>query len=481
MAPLGLGYLASFARKNVPGVEIFIERDLQRLIDARPDLVGLTFVTFNANYAARTARQIKDALGVPIMVGGPHVSLLRETLDPAFDVAIVGEGEETFAELLTLFKARRALPTDELAKINGIHYRDDSGAVVSTQGRAMIADLDQLPFPDRASTWKQWPAHPHEAVLMTSRGCPYDCYFCSTTRHWGMRYRYASVDYVIREIEEVNALHQPKLYQVYDDLFVGRRDRTLQLLSEIRRRRLHEQSDFRCFVRANLLDDELMEAFAKSGFGVLNIGFESASEAVMNTFNKKSAGPKTSLKAIDLARKHGVKFTSTFIIGAPGETHDDIYSTFQFISDNADVFLDVLIFPLIVMPGTEVWEWARRIGVSEQNLTGIAYEPEDVTDEAHYFLNRWPFLNEENMSRQDIFNYMRVARSLSKSIQFKAQYQQRAEELQASCASLTESVNQLSKPSTIAANIPISEIVKEKALRRMRQLRESSAPGSDKI
>ena len=335
----------------------------------------------------------------------------------------------------------------------------------------MIMDLDELPYPERASTWRQWPAHPQEAVLMTSRGCPYDCYFCSTTQHWGNRYRCASVDYIIREIETINALHQPKLYQIYDDLFIGRRDRTFDLLSEIRRRDLHKQSEFRCFVRANLLDDELMEAFAKSGFTVLNIGFESASESVMATFNKKSAGPKSSQKAVELARKHGVRFTSTFIIGAPGETHDDIYSTFKFISDNADVFLDVLIYPLIVMPGTEVWEWARRIGVSETNLTGISYEPEDVADERRYFLERWPFLNEAVMSREDIYNYMRVAKSLSTVVRMQAYYKEHAEKMEAECASLADKAAHLQKPSTIASTMPISEIVKAKALRKIEKIK----------
>ena len=126
LSPLGLGYLASYAEKNVAGVEVFIERDLQRLLDARPDVVGLSFVTFSASYAAETARKIKEALGCPVIAGGPHVSLLKESLDDSFDVVVVGEGEVTFAELLTLYRERRRFDPVDLAKINGIRYRDET-------------------------------------------------------------------------------------------------------------------------------------------------------------------------------------------------------------------------------------------------------------------------------------------------------------------------------------------------------------------
>src|SRR6185295_3615761 len=165
LPPLGLGYLAAYAKQYVGGVDFLIERDLDEIIAAKPDLVGITFVTYNASIAARQARRIKDALGCPVIVGGPHVSTLPTMLDPAFDVAVLNEGEATFAELLQLFKAERAFKPASLAKIQGLLYRDESGALVKTPCRVSIKDLDTIPFPDRDLMAEKWRRPKREAQL----------------------------------------------------------------------------------------------------------------------------------------------------------------------------------------------------------------------------------------------------------------------------------------------------------------------------
>lgn len=469
LTPLGLGYLAAYARRTLPEVEFLIERDFDTLLAAKPDIVGFTAVTLNINYCLRQARIVKETLGCPVIVGGPHYSLLPGLLDEDIDIAIMGEGEQTFVELLELYKAEGAFQPQSLKKINGIRYRD-GGLILQTPCREHIEDLDTLPFPDRQSTWKKWPRHPLEASIMTSRGCPYNCYFCSTMNYWGRKYRYNSVDYVIRELEEIFALHDPKIVHFYDDLFVGRKDRVHQIMEKIRDRGWHKGVQFRCFVRSNLLDDALMEGFAKSGFEILNIGFESASEAVLQTFNKQSAGGGRNLRAVELARKHGVKLTSSFILGAPGETRDDVLASFEFVTSNADVFHYIRFAPLFLMPGTELWEKGRAHGLDEHHLAGLALEEQDLEDERNFHMNRWTYLNEEQMSREELFNYLQISRGIESMIYKQYELTRQNENLLGECRKAVDWGRQVSEPSFIAEHVPISDIVKAKARRRISRL-----------
>ncbi len=467
LAPLGLGYLASYARQQLPEIDVFISRDFQALLDAKSDIVGLTSVTHNIKYCIQQAQQAKDTLGCPVLIGGPHISLMPGILDAPFDIGIIGEGELTFVELLRLYQDTGKFEPQNLAKIEGIRYRDERGMILDTPPRAPIADLNQLPFPDRASTWKQWPGHPKTAVMMTSRGCPYDCYFCSTVKHWGRKYRYTNEEYVLRELEEIRSLHDPSYIAFFDDLFVGRKDRVLRIMEMIRERHMHETTSFGCFVRANLLDDTLMEAFARTNFNILNVGFESASENVLARFNKKS-DEKNNRKAVELARKYGVKLACTFIIGSPGETREDVLKTLEFISTNMDVFYCLHISPLYVLPGTQIWEQARQVGVSETNLTGIALDPEDITDEYNFYMNRWPYLNEESMSREEMYNYLQIARLLANSVGKFGEVYHANKSLEASCKRMEEECRRMASADYIASKIPFSEIVKAKAKRRLR-------------
>ena len=125
--PLGLGYLASYTKLHAGNVEFVVERHPEDLIQHNPDFVGLTFVIFNYSLAVRQARKIKDALGCPVICGGPHVSTLPEVLDPAFDLAVLGEGEATFAELVRLWNDRKAFRPEDLRSIPGLLFHNEDG------------------------------------------------------------------------------------------------------------------------------------------------------------------------------------------------------------------------------------------------------------------------------------------------------------------------------------------------------------------
>jgi anaerobic magnesium-protoporphyrin IX monomethyl ester cyclase len=457
--PLGLGYLASYTRKYVEGVEFVVERRAEELISHQPDFVGLTFVTFNYSYAAREARKIKDALGCPVICGGPHVSTLPTVLDPVFDLAVLGEGEETFADLVRLFKEKKRFPPEDLRNIPGLLFRDEDGQLIRNPARAAIKDLDTIPFPDRDLIHNKWSCHGGMVNIMTSRGCPYDCSFCSTIHHWGRGFRYPSNEYVVREIEEIREKFDPSEILIFDDLFVVNRSRVIELNNLIRQRGLHEGLEFRCFVRANLLNDELMESLAQTNHKVLNIGFESGSEDMLFKLKKTGCSVEENEHALYLGRKYGVTFSSCFIMGTPGETREDILANFDFVLSNTDVFDNVSFAPLQILPMTQVWEWAREVGVSDTNLSGIVLEQEDFEDEKEFFMNKWHYLNQHNIPREEFYTYYMIGKKVEKTVDELAK-------LRKKLVRVDQDVNL----QYAASNIPLVPLMKEKARRRLRML-----------
>lgn len=453
LPPLGFGYLSSYAKQHVGNVEIIVERDLDVLIAARPDLVGFSFCTQAARLAARQALRVKEALGCPVLCGGPHVSTLPTILDQPFDVAILNEGEETFAELLQLFQAEKKFIPASLAKIQGISYRDESGALLRTPPRPFIQNLDSIPYPDRDLMFEKWRRPRVEMQILTTRGCPYHCSFCSTSALWGQKYRTAGNDYVLGELELMRRKYNPAVIHFFDDLFTINRKRVLDLTAKMRERRLHEGIEFTAFARSNLLDDELMESLALTNFKILNIGFESGSDAVLKAFNKRGVDMESHLKVVTLARKYGMVFTSCFILGAPGETRQDIMDTFDFVRVNTDVFCYIHFTPLMIFPGTEVWEWARELGVSETNLNGVTLDTSDFEGGMDFLENRWPYLNEKNIPREEMLIYLRLGTMMEEMV------------------GRLYNANQRSKSAGfVAENVPMMDIVREKTRNRFRKL-----------
>jgi radical SAM superfamily enzyme YgiQ (UPF0313 family) len=181
----------------------------------------------------------------------------------------------------------------------------------------------------------------------------------------------------------------------------------LRIAQAMRERRPHEGVAFTAFARADLLDDEL---------------------------------------------------TSCFILGSPGETRQDMLETFDFVRENADAFSHVHFTHLQVFPGTEVWEWAKRLGISDSNLAGVALDSEDFANADDYLRNRWPYLNEANIPREEMLGLLRLGSMMGDMVA----------RLHDATASLHDANARSTSARFAAENIPILQIVKEKARRRLR-------------
>ena len=232
--PLGLAYLAAYARKYGSFSDFVIvdaEEPLVVLRKEKPDIVGMGPITGQYIEANLLAGRIKSEMGTPILIGGHHISALPQHLSSShFDIAVIGEGERTVLELLQAFQSKWRFEESDLEKINGIVFKTGEGKCRTTHPRDLIRNLDEIPFPARdllsmkrsyitlrRSEFGEPGVYTH---MMTSRGCPYKCVFCMPTHFWG-RPRFHSPEYVVAEMKHLKESYGVEGILIFDDLFLA--------------------------------------------------------------------------------------------------------------------------------------------------------------------------------------------------------------------------------------------------------------------
>ncbi len=331
--PLGLQYLAAVLRqRGLAEVEIYdanVSEDddetfRKRIASSRADILGFTSSTFEwltTLQAVRMARQVlPESL---IVVGGPAVGAYpRECLSfKEIDIGVIGEGEETFAEVVSLFNDGKRLD-----RIKGSVSRLDDSVVVAPP-RPFIQDLDSLPFPARdlidTKAYNAIFIRKPFATLITSRGCPFHCSFCSRF-YFGKKVRTRSASNILAEFEHCAERYDIKEFMVYDDTFGVRRDVALELCELIIERR-HK---FRWSVRTRVdcVDEVALEKLRKAGCYKLHMGVESGSEEVLKRM-KKGITLKQVEKTFKLANEAGIETVGYFMFGYPGDTLASIEQT----------------------------------------------------------------------------------------------------------------------------------------------------------
>lgn len=369
--PLGAGYLASALQREGHQVQIFDHSVEDESMDAfeksllafSPDLVGITTFTFAINSCFGMARRIKEILPQSkVVFGGPHATYLPEETvkDPCVDIVVVGEGESTLCEL-----ARALAQGTDLSEVRGIFYRKPSGEVMQTPERPLIADLDTIPFPaydlmnmkryyssvNRRFTDKKF------GSIITSRGCPHSCTFCSH-KLFGKKIRMRSPENVVDEIEWLVKKHDIGEMIFLDDTFTVDTQRVLDICSLLQKRGLN--IIWSCNTRADHASKELYEALYKAGCRGVHIGAESASQEMLDSM-KKGIKVEQVVRAVDLAKKHIGHVVCGFILGLPGDTVERARQTIDFAKKlNPDYVTFNIAIP---MPGSEIYEMALRKGL----------------------------------------------------------------------------------------------------------------------
>ncbi len=388
MPPLGLAYLGTALKAQGVKVEIVdahAEGMGRRALAGRmrrsaPDIVGVTFTTENRAGGFAAIRLAKKELPECVTVaGGPHASLTADDClrhVPELDVVVRGEGERTLGELVDAVIARRAFE-----KIDGISFQRD-GEPVHNPGRGFIRDLDGIAFPDRGllniDRYNFYMEVPGEdmrkaAAVLSSRGCPHGCIFCSSTVMWGKRVRFRSPENVVDEIEQQVKERGIGAVWFLDDTFTLERERVEEICDLIVERRIDVR--WFCEVRVDSVDRELLERMRNAGCRRVGFGVESGSKRILREVLHQKVNLDTVRDMATWCRELGIVAHPFFALSHPGETYEDAEATFDLIRRFVPTHEPSLSL-LHIYPGTALEAMAKERGILPRDFSWAEPAPQ---------------------------------------------------------------------------------------------------------
>ncbi len=372
--PLGILYLTSHLRAKGFEVEVFDTTfsSRQELFDqlqtTAPAVLGIYANLMTRANVVEILRVAKDA-GWKTVVGGPEpAAYVAEYLAAGADVVVIGEGETTVEELLP---ALRAGTTGQLEDVKGIAFRDPQGEIRRTPPRPQIPDLDAQPWPAHETvnieqylqTWREH--HGMGSVSMiTARGCPYHCRWCSHAVY-GKTHRRRSPVAVVDELAWLLERYQPDMIWFADDVFTIHHGWLFQFAEEMKRR--HLKVPFECISRADRLNPRVVDALAELDCFRIWIGSESGSQRVLDAMQRGVTVEEVQT-AVALCKSRGIDTGMFLMWGYEGEQLEDIEATVEHVKrSNPDIFLTTVAYPIKGTPyfdevaeravNTKPWAW----------------------------------------------------------------------------------------------------------------------------
>ncbi|PIP85409.1 hypothetical protein COY48_02610 [Candidatus Collierbacteria bacterium CG_4_10_14_0_8_um_filter_43_86] len=362
LPPLSLGYLVSSLRERYGNDMIdfrIIDRDVAVTIRSyKPDVVGITSVSQNFNFAMKYAKMAKK-FRIPVLVGGTHVTVLPTSMTRDMDVAVLGEGEEAIKELLEIFLPKKKFAISDLRRLKGLAFWDGK-KIVKTEIRPPIMPMDAIPVPARDLMKIEKCTH-----VFSSRGCPYRCVFCASSRFWN-KTRFFSAKYVVAEIKSLYENYGVREIDFWDDLFIVSKQRIKEIVSLLRKEKLLGKLTFSCAVRSNLIDESMAKLLKKLNVKGVSMGLESGTPRILDYLKGGNVNIKDHMRAIRIFKKYGIEPSASFIIGSPNETREEILQTFKFIKDSK--LRGFGIYVLTPLPGTPIWEYAKERGMVSEKM-----------------------------------------------------------------------------------------------------------------
>ena len=362
--PLGLLSISAYLKEKGFDVGVFdstfssMNAFKQRLIDHKPSVVGLYTTLMTKQNVLTMIRLCKDH-GAHVILGGPEPPYYAEAyLTRGADVIVIGEGEVTVEELLpVLAKNHRSA----LHQITGIAFLDDEGVCVKTAPRVFLQNLDELPMPDRESidvdhyvnVWRE-----HHGMgslsLVTARGCPYTCTWCSHSVY-GESHRRRSPAKMAEEVAHLVERYGPDQFWYVDDVFTINHRWLRNFAQELKTRGL--RVPFECISRADRMNEDVVDLLAEMGCERLWIGSESGSQSVLDLMDRKTTVTEVQQMTHAL-QKRGIETGMFIMLGYEGETGPDIQQTIEHLKTaNPDIFLTTVAYPI---KGTPYYETVKE-------------------------------------------------------------------------------------------------------------------------
>jgi anaerobic magnesium-protoporphyrin IX monomethyl ester cyclase len=365
LPPLGLAYVAAVLEKNGFQVEIYDNYLLERPIEEvkseikkrSPEIVGITCNSLSYERSVEMAKAVKEASpSSHVVVGGPHASYMPQTLlqHPEIDYVVIGEGEQAMLQLASSIK--KSEEATVVARIPGVACKIN-GEMIKTAPQ-FISNLDEIPFPARhllpmrmynreLSYLSMKPVD----TMSVHRGCPYRCAYCETRELWGSACRAFSPQRVIDEIQHMTETYGTKGIYFVGDNFTINKKRTSELCRLIKSNKI--DSKWTCETRADLINKELLTEMKSAGCQTIFFGVESGSPRIQQKLNK-GVDLQEVVKAFELCRQVGVQTVTSFMLGIPGETVEDMNETFRFSQKLKADWCQFNIY--IACPGSQLYD-----------------------------------------------------------------------------------------------------------------------------
>ncbi len=358
--PLGLLYISSYLKAQGFTVDVYdstfetLAGFKWYLAQNKPSLVGL-YCNLMTKQNILTMIDLCRGIGAKVILGGPEPPhYAQEYLDAGVDVIVIGEGEQTLAELIPHLAKHG---TSSLGQILGIAYLDENGQATKNPPRPQISHLSDQPWPDREAiplekylqTWQT-----HHAVrstsLITARGCPYTCTWCSHSV-FGETHRRRTPQDVVDEVAWLVERYQPDQLWYADDVFTIHTRWFLQYADLLKQRGL--RLPFECISRADRLNEKVVDALAEMGCYRLWLGAESGSQRILDAMKRKTEIEDVQQKSKMLQAK-GIEVGMFIMLGYDGEEVSDIEATVDHLKkSNPDIFLTTVAYPI---KGTKYFE-----------------------------------------------------------------------------------------------------------------------------
>jgi len=351
--PLGILYISAYLKQKKIAVEIFDSTFAEKsdfvnlLMTKKPKLVGIYSNLMTKFNVLEMIRQAKAQNCIAI-VGGPDPPYYAEQyLNFGADIVVIGEGEQALEELIPIFITGKL---ERLAAVAGIVFKDERGQIQRTPARELMPNLDGLPLPDRAAidlqkyigAWRQH--HGMGAVsLITSRGCPYSCTWCSHSVY-GKTLRKRSALLVADEVEEILSTYRPDMLWYADDVFNINHKWFFEYAAELKHREI--KIPFECICRADRMNEEIVRALKTLGCFRVWIGSESGSQRLLDAM-KRGVKAEQVQAMTQLAKRYGIETGMFLMWGFEDENRDDIEMTIAHVKTaNPDLVLTTVSYPI---------------------------------------------------------------------------------------------------------------------------------------
>lgn len=334
-----------------------IDQLVKQTLSFNPDIIGVTATTPFYHIVVDLAKRLKALRNdIPIAIGGPHLSVVgKPAFLSCFDFGFIGGAENSWIQFLTTYERK-----EDFSRIKGILYRE--GGEIRYNGDAVpISDINSIPLPARhllnQNNYKIGTLQGTKrfSTIMTMRGCPYKCIFCST-KVFGKKIRKRTPEKVVGEISHVVSKYGINHFIILDDTLTIDKDHILEICHIL----INSKIDitFEGSTRANLVDEEIVSTMARAGLVRLSFGLESVDDGIRKTMRKEVPLESYSV-ANKLTNKYGIETLNSCMIGLPGETIDTVRKTLAYLRTSREI-KQANISIAVPYPGTELYEMARK-------------------------------------------------------------------------------------------------------------------------